>query len=194
MRKSIYMETTQTTAPELKSEQKTKCCHGACKSRTFKIIACLIGSFLIALVIFAGGVAVGLHKARFSNEFGKNYERNFMGSRFEDRSEGRGGFGGGMMNGLGGMMRGFNGGDFLNGHGLSGTIISIADNNLVIKDRDGKENSVAVKDNTIIKSRRDDLKLSDLKQNDQVVVIGNPGDNGVVNATLIRVFDNNGNN
>ena len=96
--------------------------------------------------------------------------------------------------GRGGMMNGFGGGEFRNGHGLAGTIISITDNNMVIKDKDGKENSVSVTDQTVIKSRRDDLKVSDLKQNDQVVMIGNPGDNGVVNATLIRVFVNNGTN
>ena len=33
-------------------------------------------------------------------------------------------------------------------------------------------------------------KISDLKVNDQIVVMGNPGDNGVVNASLIRVFNN----
>jgi len=163
------------------------------QSRTFKIVAAIIGAFLIVAVSFGGGVAVGLHKARFSSDFGKNYERNFMGSRFEGgrgmMGDGRRGSqeGGGMM----GFFRDFEGKDLRNGHGLAGTIISIADNNLVIKDRDNKENTVTVNDNTMIKSQRDDLKIGDLKVNDQVVIMGNPGDNGVVNASLIRVFANN---
>jgi len=79
---------------------------------------------------------------------------------------------------------------FRNAHGLSGSIISITDSNIVIKDRDNKENTVAVSDKTTIKKHREDLKLSDLKQGDEVVVVGSPDDNGVVNADLVRVFNN----
>jgi hypothetical protein len=163
------------------------------QSRKFKIIAAIIGVFLIATISFGGGIAVGLHKARFSADFGKNYERNFMGSGF---GEGRGGMmnggqrGGGMM----GFFRDFEGKDLRNGHGLAGTIISIADNNLVVKDKENKENTVTVSDQTLIKSQRDSLKVSDLKVNDQVVIMGNPGDNGTVSASLIRVFASNNTN
>jgi hypothetical protein len=38
-----------------------------------------------------------------------------------------------------------------------------------------------------------DLKLSDLKQDQQVVIMGNPGENGVINALLIRLFNANQN-
>lgn len=173
--------------PEVKPEAKCKCglpgCK--CKSKAVKIIIAIVGLFLIILVSFAGGVAVGLHKAKFSSDWGKNYERNFMGER-----PGEGGpLGGGMM----GMMRDFSGRDFRNAHGLAGTIISIADNNIIVKDKDGKENTVAVTDKTMIKNGRDDISLGDLKQDDQIVVMGQPGDNGVVNAALIRVFNNQSN-
>lgn len=151
------------------------------KSKKFKIAALAVGVFMVALVSFSGGVAVGFKKARFSYKFGENYERNFTGPRM---GMGRGG----------GMMGDFRGQDFRNAHGLSGTIISITDSNLIIKDKDNKENTIAVTDKTIIKRQRDDIKISDLKQNDQVVVMGSPDDNGVVNADLIRVFDNDGNN
>jgi hypothetical protein len=150
------------------------------KSKGFKIAAIIISSFIIALVIFGSGVAVGLHKARFSYRFGENYERNFMGPRERMLHPGS------MEN----MMRGFEGRDFRNAHGLAGTIISISDNTLVVKDQDGKENTVAVSDKTIIKDRRSDLEISDLEVNDRLVVMGTPGDNGVINADLIRVFDN----
>jgi hypothetical protein len=92
---------------------------------------------------------------------------------------------------MGGMMRDFEGSDFRNGHGLSGTVISVDGNNLVIKDRNNKENTVTVNDQTLIKSGQNDLQVGDLKVNDQVVIMGNPGDNGVVNANLIRVFASN---
>jgi RNase P/RNase MRP subunit p29 len=90
-----------------------------------------------------------------------------------------------------GMMREFSGRDFRNANGLAGTIISITNNNLVVKDRDNKENTVVVTDKTAIKLGRNNAQLSDLKQNDQVVVIGQPGNNGVINADLIRVFPGN---
>ena len=100
------------------------------------------------------------------------------------------------MNGgpIGMMKEKFNdleGRGFRNAHGIAGTIISIMDNNIVIKDKDNKENTVAITDKTIIKLGVDDVKISDLKNDQQVVVMGNPGENGVVNADLIRVFNTN---
>jgi len=160
------------------------------QSKKLKIAALFVGVIIIALVSFAGGVVIGFHKARFSYKFGENYERNFVGGPFQGQQ--------GEMMGRGqrGMMGDFRGQDFRNAHGLAGTIISITDSNLIIKDKDGKENTIAVTDKTIIKRQRDDIRISDLKQDDQVVVMGSPGDNGVINADLIRVFanNNNGNN
>jgi hypothetical protein len=157
------------------------------QSRKFKIAAGLIVTLLVILIIFAAGVSVGLHKAKFSCKFGENYERNFMGNHSQRN---------GWINAgpIGMMKEKFNdleGRGFRNAHGIAGTIISITDNNLVIKDKDNKENSVAITDKTIIKFGRDDVKISDLKNDQQAVVMGNPGDNGVINADLIRVFNNN---
>jgi len=152
------------------------------KSKGVKLAAFIIGIILIAIVIFAAGVSVGFHKARYSYQWGENYERNFAGP-------GRG------MGPFGGVMREFSGHDnFRNPNGLAGTIISVTDNNLVVKDQDSKENTVAVTDKTIIKDGPNDIKISDLKTDERIVVLGKPGDNGVVNADLIRVFDNGDNN
>jgi hypothetical protein len=163
------------------------------KSKKFKMAAGIVGIFLVAFIGFAGGVAVGLHKAKFSYQWGQNYERNFMGlgkrtsgmMDADDRGQMMGSRrGGGMMD----FPRNIEGRDFRNAHGLAGTIISIADNNMIIKDRDNKENTVTVTDKTIIKDHMIDVKISDLKANDQIVVMGRPDDQGVVNADLIRVF------
>ncbi|MDP1884252.1 MAG: hypothetical protein Q8L10_02690 [Candidatus Moranbacteria bacterium] len=162
------------------------------RSKTFKTIAAVVGVFLVAVVSFGTGVAVGLHKARFSADFGRNYERNFMGPRFDG---GPGPMGGpGFFDGSrypDKMMRQLEGRDLRNGHGLAGTVISVTDNNIIVKDRDNKEYTVAVNDKTLIKSRQDDLKVGDLKADDQIVVMGSPDDSGVINASLIRVFNNN---
>jgi RNase P/RNase MRP subunit p29 len=168
------MEFQETAKPEVKPEKKQK------TKKIIIIAAIAIGGFLIVLASFASGVVVGLKKAKFSYHFGENYERNFIGPRPGHPGPD-----------IGGFLRGIEGRDFRNAHGLAGSIISVTDNNLVIKDRDGKENTVAVTDKTIIKSRRENLKLSDLKAGDQIVVLGNPAENGVVNADLIRVFVQN---
>lgn len=182
------METSETNKPqtETKPEQKSRFCpcFSSGKSKILIASAIILGIIILMLGSFAGGMKIGIHKAKFSCDWGKNYERNFIGEH-----TGRTDFGPGQF--MRGMMRDIDGRDFRNAHGLAGTIISITDNNLVVKDRDGKENTVAVSDQTVIKSGRNDLKIGDLKVNDQVVVMGQPGDNGVVNAALIRIFVSN---
>lgn len=180
------METSETNEPQTKTkpEQRPKNC--SCflsgKSKILIVSAIILGIIILMLGSFAGGVKIGIHKAKFSCDWGKNYERNFIGER-----AGRPDFGPGQF--MKGMMRDIEGRDFRNAHGLAGAIISITDNNIIVKDRDGKENAAAVTEKTLIKSRRDDLKLSDLKTDDQIIVMGSPDENGVVNAVLIRVFE-----
>jgi hypothetical protein len=157
------------------------------ESRSYKWVVWVFAELLVLALIFALGVRVGLHKAKYSFEWGANYERNFI-----DRPHGS------MNQGMppmppGGPMDFFTeqGNDFRNPHGLAGSIISITDNKIIVKDRDNKENTVAVSDKTIIKSGRDDIKISDLKNDDKIIVMGKPDDSGVINADLIRVFDSN---
>lgn len=154
------------------------------QSKYFKVGVAVVGVLIVVLVSFASGVAVGFHKARFSYAFGENYERNFGGGR------------GGMMQGnRGGMMARFgfdgkfDGRDFRNAYGVTGTIISIADSTIIVKDKDDKENAVAVTDKTLIKSGRTTVTLGDLKTEDRVVVVGKPSDSGVISASLIRIFE-----
>lgn len=152
----------------------------ATQSKKIKIAAGIIGIILIALVSFGAGIRVGFRKARFSYAFGENYERNFAGPRPP-------------MGPAGNPMRFFRdmeGRGFRNAHGLAGTIISIANDSVIIEDKSGKENTVTITSKTIIKQRRDNLKITDLKPDDQVVIMGNPDNTGTINATLIRVFDN----
>lgn len=144
-------------------------------------------TFALAILIvlsltFLAGVQVGIRKAKYSFEWGANYERNFMGPR--RGMMGPGGFG---QKGPRGF---FPDGprDMRNAYGVGGEIISIAENLIVIKDPDNKENTVSVNEKTIIKAGREDIKISDLKTGDKIVVMGKPGDNGTVSAELIRDF------
>ena len=159
------------------------------KSKKFIIASVIVGIFIITLVSFAMGVAVGFHKARFSFEFGKNYEKNFMGPRADmaiSMGEPRG-----SMEMMGEKLRDFEGKGMRNGHGVAGIIISISENSIVIKDKDEKENTIIVSDKTAIKQGRNDIKITDLKNDEEIIVIGKPGDNGAIDAGLIRVFDKN---
>lgn len=162
-----------------------------CESKYVKTTMIIILVLFVALVSFGGGVVVGLHKARFSYAFGENYERNFgRGPRGPMmRGEGREG-----AMGMFGFMDRFENRDFRNAHGMAGTVLSISDSSLIVKDRDDKENAVTVTDKTLIKSGRDTITETDLKTGDRVVVVGKPGENGVVNADLIRVFDRESDN
>lgn len=144
------------------------------RSRHSKILIFVIGALLIALVSFGAGMSVGFHKARFSYRFGENYDRNFAGP----------------PRGPMGMFGNFEDRGFRNGHGAAGVIISINGNNLVIKNPNGDENTAMVTDKTIIKKRHEDIEFEDLQQNDPIVVIGTPNDNGVIQADIIRVFEN----
>jgi len=165
--------------------RKSFCCELG--SKKMKIAVLVVGFFLIVFVSFAGGVTVGLKKARFSYKFGENYERNFIGGPLPGPM--------GMMGDRGprDMMRGFEGRGFRNAHGIAGAIISVADNKIVLKDRDGQENTISVSDKTLIKRGQDTIGINDLKNDEQIVVMGRPGDSGTVEADLIRVLDNNEN-
>lgn len=144
------------------------------ESNRFRIASIIIGAFLVFLIGFAAGMRVGFHKVRFSNDFGKNYERNFMGPRSQ-----------GPM----GMFHDFEGKAMRNPHGIAGEIISVSEDSLAIKDRDNKENTVTITDKTILKNGKDDIKITDLKSGDKIVVLGKPGDGGTINADLIRIIN-----
>lgn len=159
-------------------------------SKYFKATFSVVAIITFTAIVFASGVEVGLHKARYSYQWGANYERNFEGSG-RGESGSRGMRGGDRDEGPFGMMGNFGGRDFRNSHGVSGTIISTNDNTIIIKDRDGKENTIQTDDKTIIKSGRSDIKVGDLTVDQQIVVMGKPDEKGVINAQLVRVFDNN---
>ena len=169
------------------TEKKAQCSclsKWVCQSRTFKIITAAVGLILIILLSFAAGAGIALHKARFNCFHNQGSDRNFMGQQMMEKREG------GPMK----FLHEFEGRDFRSGHGLAGTITSVSENTFIVKDRNNKETTIAVTDQTIIRSNGNNLKISDLKANDRAVIMGQPGDNGVINANLIRVLAANQNN
>jgi len=149
------------------------------QSKELKIATIVVGIILVLVLTLAIGIRIGFLKAGYSYKWGKNYERNFVGPRPPFSHPGS----------FGPMVRNFEGGDFRNGFGLVGKVISITDNKLIIEDRDGNENTVEITNKTIIKKRRSDkLSVNDIKTDNKVAVMGKPDESGVVKAILIRIF------
>ena len=143
------------------------------KQKNSKIIAISIGALILFLLVFKAGVFVGYKKASFSYKWGENYHRNFAGPRE--------GF-------FGDLKRGFGDKDFIDAHGIFGTIIKIDGNIILIKGKDNVETAVLVSDTTVIRRGRETIKPADLKTDDRIVIIGSPNDQGQIEAKLIRLF------
>jgi hypothetical protein len=133
------------------------------QSKKFKIIMAGLGGLIILFLIFGLGAFVGMRRANFSFRWAENYQRNFGGPRFND-------------------------------HGILGQIIKIdttstSTPSLIIIDRDNTEKIVLVTTSTVINGFRNNLKLSDLRVNDRVVIIGDPNNAGQIEARLIRLMN-----
>lgn len=129
--------------------------------RAILVVLAIIAS---ALGIFALGVLMGYHEARFAGHFGDAYERNFV--------DGRGNF------------------FFEYGpgaHGAAGKIVSIALPNIVVAGPDNTEKTITTDTATLVRKFTSDGKPEDLMVGDFVVVLGNPADDGTIAAKLIRI-------
>ena len=87
-----------------------------------------------------------------------------------------------------GGFPGFPDRDFIEGHGAFGEIIKINDSDLVIKGKDDVEKIILITKDTVIKKGKKTIKKEDLKVGNAITVIGNPDNQGRIEAELIRVF------
>jgi len=148
------------------------------RSKGFKNTVIFLLIFVVLAVTFGLGTMVGYRKANFSYQWGENYHKNFGGPRD--------GFMGPMMpRPIPGMM----GDDFINPHGLTGSIIKIDGTNIIVKGNDNTEKTILLSDKTVIRNGRQDIKASDLKVDDLIVTIGDPNSTGQIDAKLIRIFN-----
>jgi hypothetical protein len=75
------------------------------------------------------------------------------------------------------------------GHGIVGIIDSIGEESLVVRDRSGALKTVLVDKETLLRRGHSEIKFSDLKKDEQVIVIGEPQEKeGAIKAKVIRVF------
>lgn len=139
------------------------------QSKPYMIAALSISAIAVICLVFGGGMYVGYRKARFSYQWGENYHMNFGGPR-------------------GGFMGDFSGKDLIDANGVAGQIMKIDNSTLVIRGRDNVEKIVVIKDDTVINRFNETVKLSDLKVNDFVVVIGDPNNSGQIEAKFLRTM------
>ncbi|MBP5993601.1 MAG: hypothetical protein KA731_01705 [Candidatus Moranbacteria bacterium] len=142
------------------------------QSKTFRTGVIVVGVLLVALVSFASGVAVGLHKARFSYAWGEKYEQRFMGGQ--------------------GPMRGMgipDGQGFRNPHGALGEVVSVSGDTLLMKDWENQESTVRISGETVIMKQRERIEVSQLVAGEKIAVVGKPGDDGAVVADFVRVLE-----
>jgi|SRR3989338_5265048 len=140
------------------------------KSKTVRGIIIGLGVAILVLGIFKLGMVAGYHKARFSARFGDNFSRNFVDPRgegfFKDFSDRKGPLG---------------------GHGAVGEIVSIALPLIIVSGPDNIEKIIVVSVDTEVHEFRNEITADNLKVGNFIVVLGNPNDNGQVEAKLIRI-------
>jgi hypothetical protein len=141
------------------------------KSKILLGIIYTFGILVLIILIFSAGISVGFHKAQFGRAWGENYEHNF-----------------GMKPNFPGP--GFRRDNIPNAHGAVGKIIKIENSTLIVQNKENLEKVVLVEENTQILKMKEQIKLTDLKLDDFIVVIGSPNDQGQVKAKLIRLMPN----
>lgn len=140
------------------------------ESKNFKKVIYVLGAVVILALVFQAGMVVGFKKASFSRDWGNNYERNFGPKREVSRF-------------LKDGMR-----DIPNAHGAIGKIIKVEFPNIVVLDKDQTEKIIIIKDDTSILERKEILSKESLKVDQFIVVIGNPNDQGQIEAKMIRIM------
>jgi hypothetical protein len=136
------------------------------KSNSWLVV---VGVVVLILLSFYFGTLVGYRKASFSYRLGDNYSRVFGFER-------------------GRPMMGFGQPDFFNSHGTIGKIVKISLPTIIVADRENVEKVALVDANTIVRSFRNSIKVSDLKTGDLIMIIGDPNNQSQIEAKLIRLM------
>lgn len=142
------------------------------ESNIFRNTIIALIAIVIALGFFKAGEFVGYRKANFSYSWGENYQRNFNGPP-------------------GGFILPMHDNNFRNPHGAFGKIISIHLPTFAIQNSTEAEKSIIVTGDTAVRRFRDIVSSTDLKLDDDVVVIGEPDAQGHIRAKLIRLMPAN---
>lgn len=136
-----------------------------------KTLLWILSGLLVVLITFGLGIAVGYRRALFSSEFGEQYYHELNGNPF-----GRP------------MVSDMTSGP-LTMHGVAGEVIDVGSSTIFVKDPGGNEELVLISSGTPIREMNQNIMLGNIVIGDGVTVIGDPDDNGQVEARFIRVFE-----
>jgi hypothetical protein len=136
-------------------------------SRNQKILfGFLVGVFAVIILILA--FALGVFVGRYNTRFFPLWRRDGFPEYFPRRFE---------------------------NHGLFGIIQELGNSSFVVKSKNGNIVTVLIDKNTKIKRGFSEIKFSDLKIGEKVIVLGEPQkDENAIKAVLIRVFEIQGRN
>jgi hypothetical protein len=134
-----------------------------------KTVLIILGGFIIACGIFWLGMIIGLRKASFNYQWGKNYSDLF------ERPERM-------------VFVNSRGGGFIDANSAVGFVIKIDTSTLLIKGDDGVEKSILIGGSTVIRRWQNTILPDDIKVDEKVVILGVPSSTGQIEARLIRVM------
>lgn len=129
-------------------------------------------SILVILISFGMGIIVGYRRAVFASNWNQNYNHNFYGMPMP-----------GFMRSSAEQPPPFN------PHGVVGEVIDVGSSSISVQDSNGNEQSVFVATATPIRDMDDTIPLMEIQVGDHVTIIGEPNDNGQVEARFIRVVE-----
>jgi len=139
------------------------------KSPKVKAIAYLLAIFLGVVLIFEAGVAVGYHRAQFSERWSAGFARDSRdpGSFFAVFQHDP---------------------DEPNPHGTIGQVVSVHMPEVLVKGQSSPEQIVIVGPRTQVRLFRGNGTSTDIQSGQQVIVIGEPDDQGQIQASFIRIL------
>jgi hypothetical protein len=155
--------------PQAVSCPRRKNCQAVRGPGAFKAAFFAIVGLILILFVFKLGMVVGERKADFSHQWSDNYHTNFAGPQ-------------------GGFFKDFGDKNFIEANGTFGQIIKIDGSTIVVKGQNDVEKTVIAGEKVQIKRLNEDIKITDLKVDDYIVIIGESNDSGQIEAKFIRIM------
>lgn len=140
------------------------------KKYAFPLTAVALIWLVVLLLVFKAGLDLGLRKGAFTCQWSENYHKNFGGPP------------------PGGLLQMIDRDDSVQAHGVFGTVIQTATGTLIVKQNDGVEKLVNVGDDTVIQLMRQRVPIGEVHVSETVVVIGEPNEQGQIDATFVRIL------
>ncbi|HEY5220806.1 MAG TPA: DUF5666 domain-containing protein [Candidatus Paceibacterota bacterium] len=140
------------------------------QSKKVRAVLWILGGLIALFVVFGLGIAVGYDRAGFAAGFDRNYYRIFFG-----------GTPGGPIGLMAPPMPSAT-------HGVVGTIIDVGTSTISVTDQENNEQSIMVSLGTVIRDGDSDSAIGDMVVGDQIAVIGEPDNDGQIEARFIRII------